>query len=343
MFKWLNGQSAKVWSRGVRGWGVVAARLMLVLLGGMMMLGVAGCERKPGEGGTGGAKGPLRVVCTVGMITDGAKVIARGTGATVTGLMGAGVDPHLYKASPGDTRLLAEADVIFYGGLLLEGRMVDVLVKMAGKKPTVAVTERMEASALREPPEFQGHPDPHVWFDVSLWREAVMRMRDALMEHDAARAAVYAKNAEEYLAELDALHEWCKSELGKIPPEKRVLVTAHDAFGYFGRAYGLEVLAIQGISTDSEASLRDLNGLVDLLVSRKIPAVFVESTVPRKTIEALVEGAKARGHSVVVGGELFSDAMGTAGTEEGTYIGMVRHNVRTIVAALAGAGGKGTP
>lgn len=249
----------------------------------------------------------------------------------------------MYKASPGDTRLLAEADVIFYGGLLLEGRMVDVLVKMAGKKPTVAVTERMEASKLREPPEFQGHPDPHVWFDVSLWREAVMRMRDALMEHDAARAAVYAKNAEEYLAELDALHEWCKSELGKIPPEKRVLVTAHDAFGYFGRAYGLEVLAIQGISTDSEASLRDLNGLVDLLVSRKIPAVFVESTVPRKTIEALVEGAKARGHTVVVGGELFSDAMGTAGTEEGTYIGMVRHNVRTIVAALAGAGGKGTP
>lgn len=316
---------------------MVSRRAVLAGLA-LALLALPACYRlsSPNQSG---AK-PPRVVATVGMIADVAANIVKGSGATVTALMGPGVDPHLYKASPGDTRLLAEADIVFYNGLLLEGRMVDVLVKMAARKPTIAVTDRIDPKLLREPPEFHGHADPHVWFDVSLWRLAVERVRDGLIEHDPVRADVYRRNAEAYLKEIDELHAWCKAELAKIPESTRLLVTAHDAFGYFGAAYGLEVRGIQGVSTDSEASLKDLNQLVDTLVARKVPAVFVESSVPRKTIEALVEGAKARGHTVTIGGELFSDAMGEPGTPDGTYVGMVRHNVRTIVAALAPAATK---
>lgn len=279
--------------------------------------------------------GPWRVAATTGMIADAARVIAGGR-AIVTGLMGEGVDPHLYKASPADVRVLSEADLILYNGLHLEGRMGDLFERLGRTRRTVAVTDSIPRDVLREPPEFKGHPDPHVWFDVSLWMKAVERIRDALIEMDPAGRDDYAARAESYLKELAALHEWCRSELARIPAERRVLVTAHDAFGYFGRAYGVEVEGIQGISTDSEPSIQDINHLVDLLVRRRIGAVFVESSVPPKTIEALVEGARARGHAVRVGGQLFSDAMGKAGTPEGTYLGMVRHNVRTIVAALTG-------
>jgi manganese/zinc/iron transport system substrate-binding protein len=250
--------------------------------------------------------------------------------------MGEGVDPHLYKASPADARLLAEADLILYNGLHLEGRMADVLVRLARSRPTVQVTESIPEDQLREPPEFQGQYDPHVWFDVSLWMKVVERTRDALTELDPLGREAFQANAASHLQELEALHAWCRGELARVPRERRILVTAHDAFGYFGRAYGLEVLGIQGISTDSEPSIQDINRLVDLLVERRVPAVFVESSVPRKTIEALVEGARARGHAVAIGGELFSDAMGRAGTPEGTYVGMVRHNVNTIVRALLG-------
>ncbi len=278
---------------------------------------------------------PLRVVTTTGMIADAARNVA-GNRAGVTALMGEGVDPHLYKASPADARLLAEADLILYNGLHLEGRMADVLVRMARSRPTVQVTESIPENQLREPPEFKGQYDPHVWFDVSLWMKVVERTRDALTELDPQGREAFQANAARHLQELEALHTWCREELARVPRERRVLVTAHDAFGYFGRAYGLEVLGIQGISTDSEPSIQDINRLVDLLVERRVPAVFVESSVPRKTIEALVEGARARGHSVAIGGELFSDAMGRAGTPAGTYVGMVRHNVNTIVRALLG-------
>ncbi|MFM9994766.1 MAG: metal ABC transporter solute-binding protein, Zn/Mn family [Phycisphaerales bacterium] len=279
--------------------------------------------------------GPLRVAATTGMIADTARVIG-GARAGVTGLMGQGVDPHLYKASPTDVRVLTQADLILYNGLHLEGRMADLFVRLARRQPTVQVTETIPEELLRQPPEFAGHFDPHVWFDVSLWMKTAERVRDALTEVDPEGGAEYAANADKHLAEMAALHEWCKTELARVPAEKRVLVTAHDAFGYFGRAYGLEVLGIQGISTDSEPSIQDINRLVDLLVTRKVGAVFVESSVPPKTIEALVEGARSRGHTVVIGGELFSDAMGRDGTPEGTYIGMVRHNVTTIVRALLG-------
>ena len=194
---------------------------------------------------------PLKVVATTGMIADAARNIA-GDRAKVTALMGEGVDPHLYKASPGDARLMTDADLILYNGLHLEGKMADVLVKLARRKPTVQVTESIPENLLREPPEFQGQYDPHVWFDVSLWMKAAERTRDALTEIDAAGKEAYAANAARYIEELRVLHEWCKEELQRVPRDKRVLVTAHDAFGYFGRAYGLEVKAIQGISTDSE-------------------------------------------------------------------------------------------
>jgi len=231
---------------------------------------------------------------------------------------------------------MSDADMILFSGLHLEGRMADLIVKMAARHTVVQVTDSINEKLLREPPEFAGHFDPHVWFDVSLWSTAAMRVRDALIEKDPAGRDVYTRNAEDYTKLLADLHTYAKDTIATIPEGGRVMVTAHDAFGYFGRAYGLEVRAIQGISTDSEASLRDINALVDTLVSRKIPAVFIESSVPRKTIDALVEGCKSRGHTVTIGGELFSDAMGKEGTMDGTYVGMVVHNVDTVAKALGG-------
>ncbi|MBX3406762.1 MAG: zinc ABC transporter substrate-binding protein [Phycisphaeraceae bacterium] len=277
---------------------------------------------------------PLKVVATTGMIADAARNVA-GDRAEVTALMGPGVDPHLYKATPGDVRALQAADLILYNGLHLEGRLADVLVRLARTKSTVQVTESIDESLLREPPEFAGHFDPHVWFDPTLWIKAVERTRDALAERDPASKATFAANADRYIAELRATHEWCRDQVNRIPRSDRVLVTAHDAFGYFGQAYGVEVHAIQGVSTDSEAALKDINALVDLLVQRRLPAVFIESSVPRKAVDALIEGCKARGHTVRVGGELYSDALGAPGTPGQTYLGMLRHNVETIVKALA--------
>lgn len=304
-------------------------RCWMVLL---VLLAAPACHKK---GAASIAAGTLKVVCTTGMIADAAKAIA-GDRAEVTALMGEGVDPHLYKASPGDIRAMTGAGLVLYNGLHLEGRMGDVLKELGKSKRVAAVAEAIDEAKLRTPTEFQGQHDPHVWFDVSLWMSAVESTRDALIAADPEGKTQYETRAADYLRKLDELHEWCLEEIQRVPRERRVLITAHDAFGYFGRAYELEVKAIQGISTDSEAGLRDVNTLVDDLVARQIPAVFVESSVPRKTIDALVEGCRSRGHTVRIGGELFSDAMGKAGTPEETYIGMVRHNVSTIVAALRG-------
>jgi manganese/zinc/iron transport system substrate-binding protein len=273
----------------------------------------------------------LRAVATVGMLTDAVRIIG-GDRVEVTGLMGEGVDPHLYKASPGDLRLLSTADIVFAVGLHLEGRMVDALEKLSKSRRIVLVGQQLDHTLLRSD-EGDSH-DPHIWFDVALWSKALEAVEKGLIAADAAGADTYKTNAKKYREDLAALHEWVKQEIATIPKPQRVLVTAHDAFGYFSRAYDIEVLAIQGVSTDSEASLRDINALVDTLVARKIPAVFVESSVPRKAIDALREGAAARKHTVSVGGELFSDAMGKSGTDEGTYIGMVKHNVIAIVHAL---------
>lgn len=305
--------------------------LLAALLLGAILVGCGGAPAGAGDSGTGGRL----VVATTGMIADAARRIA-GDRAEVRALMGEGVDPHLYKASPGDVRLLSRADLVLYNGLHLEGRMGDVLTAMGRTRRVVGVCEEIDPSLLRSPPEFQGQHDPHVWFDVQLWSKAVERVRDALVEADPAGREAYEANAHTYLAELAVLHEWIKARLATIPAERRMLVTAHDAFGYFGRAYALEVHGIQGISTDSEASVRDINALVDLLVQRKAPAVFVETSVPEKTIRALVEGCAARGHRVAVGPALYSDAMGRDGTPEGTYVGMVKHNVEAIASALSG-------
>lgn len=308
----------------IRLWAVLSALAAALWVGA----GVAGAAEPD--------RPALRVVATTGMIADTASRIAGGR-AGVRALMGEGVDPHLYKATPGDMRLLAEADLVLYNGLHLEGRLADTLVRLARRTSVVRVTDTISEDRLREPPEFEGHPDPHVWFDVSLWSVVASRIEEALIEADPQGREVYAREGARLRAELDELHAWVKERLGRIPPERRVLVTAHDAFGYFGAAYGLRVLAIQGISTDSEASVKSINDLVDTIVGERVPAVFVESSVPRKTVDALVEGARARGHALVVGGELFSDAMGREGTPEATYIGMIRHNTETIVAALGGA------
>lgn len=258
-----------------------------------------------------------------------------GSHVAVTSLMGEGVDPHLYRASAGDVSRLNQADIVFYSGLHLEGKMSDVLERMAQRKPVHAVSQKlMEAKDPRLLEIGDGYYDPHIWFDISLWREAVAHVGEVMAEYDPPNTADYRRNTEQYLAELDELHAWTKEQIASIPEERRVLVTAHDAFHYFGRAYGIEVKAIQGVSTDTEAGVRKINELVEFIATRGIKAVFVETSVSDRKVQALVEGSRQRGHDVTIGGTLFSDAMGEAGTPEGTYLGMVRHNVDTIVGAL---------
>ncbi len=276
------------------------------------------------------------VVTTIGMIEDVTRHIA-GDRAEVIGLMGSGVDPHLYKPTRSDIRRLMDADVIFYNGLLLEGKMADALIRAAtsGKK-VHAVTELLDEQYLLEPEEFEGLYDPHVWMDPAAWSRTIDVIRDKLIEFDASGKDIYTANAAAYREKLAELDAYAERVLASVPEPQRVLVTAHDAFSYFGRRFGYEVVGIQGLSTESEAGVRDIENLVDLLVERNIGAVFVESTVSDRNIRALIAGAKARGHSVVVGGELFSDAMGNADAYEGTYIGMIDHNVTTIARALGG-------
>jgi len=277
-----------------------------------------------------------QIVATVGMIEDVARSVA-GDRAEVIGLMGSGVDPHLYKPTRSDIRRLMGADVIFYNGLLLEGKMADSLIRAAtGGKKVHAVTELLDEQYLLEPEEFEGLYDPHVWMDPDAWSRTIDVIRDKLTEFDAEGADSYKRNAEAYSARLSELDAYAERVLSSVPESQRVLVTAHDAFNYFGRRFGYEVVGIQGLSTESEAGVRDIENLVDLLVARNIGAVFVESTVSDRNIKALIAGAKARGHTVVIGGELYSDAMGGAGTYEGTYIGMIDHNVTTIARALGG-------
>lgn len=291
----------------------------------------------PGDEDAGGAgpdaDRPLRVVATTGMIGDTATRIIGDLGEVLT-LMGPGIDPHLFKASESDVRKLAEADLVLYNGLHLEGKMGDILVKMARDRPVVAVSEQVPEDALREPPEFAGQYDPHIWFNVGLWSYTVEPIVDALIALRPDHASDFRARGEALRHELVELDRWVAERIEEIPESDRVLVTAHDAFGYFGERYGIEVVGIQGISTLSEAGLQDVDRVVDLVVDRRIKAIFVESSVSRRSIEAVIAACADRGHEVVIGGELFSDAMGPAGTDEGTYPGMVRHNVDTIVDSL---------
>jgi manganese/zinc/iron transport system substrate-binding protein len=257
-----------------------------------------------------------------------------GDRADVIALMGPGVDPHLYKATQGDLQKLTDADVIFYNGLHLEGKMGEVLEKLGKTKPVIAISNEIPDSLLRAIPGFQGTHDPHIWFDVKLWEYAVRSVSDFLQKHDPTHAAEYRENGSRYTTQLDSLHEAVKKSVLEIPEEQRVLITAHDAFGYFGDAYRVHVRGLQGISTVSEFGLRDVTELVNFIISRKIKAIFVETSVSKKSIEAVVEGCRDKGWDVKIGGSLYSDAMGPAGTPDGTYVGMVNANVKTIVDAL---------
>ena len=283
-----------------------------------------------------GAGVPLGMVATTGMIGDMVRSIA-GDRGTVTVLMGEGVDPHLFKPTASDVRRLLAADLVFHNGLFLEGRMGSVLSAVDGPLGmSVAVAEGLPESSLLLPDGAEAHPDPHVWMDVQAWSSTIGPIVTALCEVDPVGCDLFRANAEMLEADLAELDRYVHEVIGSIPPDRRVLVTAHDAFGYFGRAYGLDVQGIQGISTESEAGLADMNRLVQRLVDGSIPAVFVESSVSEKNVRALVEGAAAQGHTVVIGGELFSDAMGSPDSWEGTYPGMIDHNASIIAAALGG-------
>ena len=306
----------------------------LIALWTLTLLTGIGCDgkRQPDAATT----GKLTVVTTIGMITDIVRNVG-GTHVEVTGLMGPGVDPHLYKATAGDVARLTSAKLIFYNGLHLESKMGEILAKMTGNTKTIAVTDDVDKAHLLTPPEFEGQYDPHLWFDVTLWMKAVEKVRNTLIEIDPGHQADYEANAERYLAELAELHQYVKTQAEKVPSEQRVLVTAHDAFNYFGKAYGFEVRGLQGISTATEAGIADVQELATFIAERRIPAIFVESSVSSRSIEAVKAAVNSKGFNVKIGGQLFSDAMGTDGTPAGTYIGMVRHNIDTITAALTAA------
>lgn len=282
------------------------------------------------------AHAQTNVVATIGMIGDVARTIAADC-ATVTTLMGPGIDPHLYQATARDVQTFGSADLILYSGYTLEGQLADILDRLGQRAPTLAVSEAAVPPADLLTTDDSYGVDPHVWMDVSLWARTVPVIATALTDEAPQCAEAIAERATAYQAQLLTLHDWVKESLATIPETRRVLVTAHDAFAYFGRAYGIEVAGIQGISTAAEASIADIRETADLLVERAIPAIFVESTINRRTIEAVIDAAAQQDHAVTIGGELFADAMGETGTPDGTYIGMIVSNARAITEALGGA------
>jgi manganese/zinc/iron transport system substrate-binding protein len=299
-----------------------------------LLTGLLGLAALLFAGAVGAEAAPLRVTTTVGMVTDMVRQVG-GDEVEVSGLMGAGVDPHLYKATASDLVKLQRADVILYGGLHLEGKMQGVFEKLAKSgRPVRAVTEKLPRTRLLKPEEFEGQYDPHVWFDVALWSQCADVVAEALGTARPASKDAFQARAVLLKGRLEELDRWVRSRVSEVPAERRILVTSHDAFNYFGRAYGFKVVALQGVSTVTEAGLADVTQLVDFIRSQKVPAVFVETSVPHATIERISKDA-----GVKMGGELFSDALGTPGEMEegddlGTYEGMIRHNIRRIVGGL---------
>lgn len=319
-------------------------RDVLLVLPVLMLAGfvLSGCGSRSssgdsaGGGGAAGEGGLLRVVATVGMAADLVRRVG-GERIEVRQLMGSGVDPHLYKATRDDIRELMSSDLIVSVGLLLEGRMEETINRLSERQRVLVLGASIPRELLLvEESGSGGHPDPHVWMDVSLWSRSVPAIVSSLSEARPEYAAEFGARGAELISELTALHRFGVECLETVPAERRVLVTSHDAFRYFGRAYGVEVLGVQGISTESEAGLLRVNELVDLLVSRGVSAVFSETSVSQKNMQALIEGAAARGCQVVLGGELYSDAMGESGTAAGTYSGMLEHNLVTVTGALGG-------
>lgn len=294
------------------------------------------CVQVPEAGAQELAGRQIRIATTTNFISDTVRQIA-GDRAVVTGLMGPGVDPHLYKASAGDVRTLREADVIVYGGLELKGRMADLFDELTETRTTVAISEAAPAERLLPlpgPTEFGGRFDPHLWFDPTLWSAAMGQVTATLSAADPAHAGEYRARLGALQAEVDAVDADCRRRLDAVPERSRLLVTSHDAFAYFGRHYGLDVEAIQGISTATEATTSDIERIAGLLSEREVPAVFVESSVSGQTVEAVIASAGSRGQQVEIGGELFSDAAGDEGTAEGTYPGMLAHNCRVVAEGL---------
>ncbi len=316
--------------RGV-GFGRWRSTASVVLMGCLVAVLTAGCGG--GEGEAGAAEGKIRATTTTTMITDLVRQVG-GDRVEVTGLMGPGVDPHLYKASQGDVSALRGADVVFYNGLFLEGQMGDILERIGQQTPTVQVTEDIPEEYLLESPQYEGQFDPHVWFDATLWKTTVDPVVAQLSELDPDGASYFEQRGEDYKRQIDELHSFVQEEISSIPEEQRVLVTAHDAFNYFGRRYGMEVRGLQGISTEAEAGSRDVQELADFLAENEIKAIFVESSVPPRNIEAVQAAARDRGWDLEIGGQLYSDAGGDEGTEAETYIGMFRENIETITEAL---------
>lgn len=302
-----------------------------LLLNIIVLLMALSCQYKPVGDRLPGAK--LRVLSTTGIIGD--MVNAIGQDRIIQDvLMGPGVDPHLYKASQRDVYKLSRANLIFYNGLHLEGKMAEILHKLGSHKPVVALSDGIAPGRLRAVEGFGSTYDPHIWFDVLLWRDAALHVGQALAQHDSANAAFYLANTKAYCTQLDSLNNWIIKEWAQIKPDQRVLVTAHDAFGYYGRAYQVEVRGLQGISTQAEFGLQDVTGLVNFIVARKLNAIFVETSVPAKAIEAVVAGCKSKGWTVHLAPPLYSDALGAKDTPEGTYIGMVKTNTMTIINGL---------
>lgn len=306
------------------------ARLKLTAIVILASVLFAACSNAVGKGEGGQSEDVIRVVTTIAQIGEPLSVIG-GERVEVISLMGPGVDPHLYNASQGDIKKLQNADVVFYNGLNLEGNMTEVFEQIGKTRPVLAVAEAIPSERLLT--DEDGAVDPHIWFDIDLWQLALEEAVEELKELSPDDAELFEENKQAYFAKLAELREEA-AKLKTIPSDQRVLVTAHDAFGYFGRMHDMEVVGLQGLSTVDEIGLSDIQAVIDLLVERQIPAVFVESTIPEDTIRSVVDGAAQRGAEVKLGGELFSDAMGEAGTEEGTYIGMYRHNVDTIYQAL---------
>ncbi|PHR70710.1 MAG: manganese transporter [Lutibacter sp.] len=276
----------------------------------------------------------LNVVTTTSMITDLVKNIG-GEYINVQGLMGSGVDPHLYKASEGDVSKLVNADIIFYNGLHLEGKLVEVFEKMgSATKTPIALADEIDTTTLIGSDYFASNYDPHVWFNIEYFKQFATKITLVLSEKNPENAKKFIENEKQYLAKLDSLQNNVKAIIETLPVEKRILVTAHDAFNYFGKNYGFEVVGLQGLSTATEAGVKDVQKLAAFIIEKNVKAIFVESSVPKRTIEALEAAVKSKGHDVKIGGTLFSDALGNAGTVEGTYIGMFEYNVNTIVNAL---------
>ncbi|MBO6782388.1 MAG: zinc ABC transporter substrate-binding protein [Alphaproteobacteria bacterium] len=278
----------------------------------------------------------LEIVATTGMIADAARQVG-GEHVRVRALMGPGVDPHAYRQTRTDISAMARADLVLWHGLYLEAQLEEFLLDLAERRTVIPVAEALPRTTLLGHDDYANQFDPHVWMNPEMWVGVVNAVRDALIAARPERRADFEANAAAHISQIGELAAYARTALSSVPEHQRVLVTAHDAFNYFGAAYGFDVIGIQGISTESEAGLNRVAELVDLLVTRNVGAVFVETSVSDRNVRALIEGAAARGHSVTVGGELFSDAMGPDGTYEGTYLGMIDHNVTTIARALGGS------